>query len=77
MHHTVTPHPDLRIVLDRGQPDVLAAALADAITHRIPDGHCLNCAAHPTGLCDDHGPDVDLADAYIALGHELGIEVAW
>ena len=64
-------------VLDDGQREVLAAALGDAIDYRdlrVNGGQCADCEAHPAGLCDDHAADVSLADAYIVLGRELGIE---
>ena len=61
---------------DEGQREVLGQALADAIRYRDPDGHCLDCAEHPAGLCDDHAADLDLTDAYLQLASELGIEVA-
>ena len=62
--------------LDAGQREVLGQALADAIACRTPDSFCTGCEDHPAGLCDDHAADLDLADAYLALGRGLGIEVA-
>ena len=62
--------------LDDGQREVLGQALADAIACRTPDSFCTGCEDHPAGLCDDHAADLDLTDAYLALGRELGIEVA-
>ena len=62
--------------LDDGQREVLGQALADAIACRTPDSFCTCCEDHPAGLCDDHAADLDLTDAYLALGRELGIEVA-
>ena len=56
------------------QREVLASALSDAIEHRTPGGDCTDCEAHPAGLCEDHGSDLDLTDAYLALGRELDIE---
>jgi hypothetical protein len=63
--------------LDEGQREVLAAALSDAIAHRgeHADGYCADCEAHPAGLCDEGAADLDLCDAYTALGRELGLEV--
>jgi hypothetical protein len=55
--------------------EILAQALADAIQFRDASGFCPHCEAHPAGLCDDHAADLDLADAYLALARELGIEV--
>jgi len=62
--------------LDDGRREVLGQALADAIACRTPDSSCTACEDHPAGLCDDHAADLDLTDAYLALGRELGIEVA-
>ena len=61
--------------MDNGQREVVAQALADAIGHRTPEGFCEECEARPEGLCNDHAADLDLTDAYLALGRELGIEV--
>jgi hypothetical protein len=55
--------------------EVLAQALADAIEYRTPSADCPECDAHPAGLCEDHGADLDLTDAYLQLAAELGIEV--
>jgi hypothetical protein len=38
-------------------------------------GACQDCEAHPAGLCDDHGEDLDRTDAYLALARALGIDV--
>jgi hypothetical protein len=62
--------------LDNGQREVLGQALADAIARRTPEGLCEECEVRPEGLCNDHAADLDLTDAYIALGRELGIQVA-
>jgi len=61
--------------MDAGQREVLGQALADAIAHRTPEGFCTECETRPEGLCNDHAADLDLTDAYIQLGRELGIEV--
>jgi hypothetical protein len=61
--------------LDHGQREVIGQALADAIEYRTPPADCEDCDAHPAGLCNDHAADLDLTDAYLALGRELGIEV--
>ena len=63
--------------LDEGQREVLASAVADAIAHRSEhaDGYCSGCEAHPAGVCDEGAADLDLADAYLHLAAELGIEV--
>ncbi len=61
--------------LDDGQREVMAAMLADALARREPSGQCTGCDDHPAGLCDEHAADLDLTDAYVALGRELGIEV--
>jgi hypothetical protein len=57
------------------QREVLAQALADAITYRDPAGFCPGCEQDPYGLCDDHAGDLDLTDSYLQLAAELGIEV--
>ena len=61
--------------LDHGQREVLGQALADALEHRTPEGFCAECEVRPEGLCNDCAADLDLTDAYLALGRELGIEV--
>ena len=63
--------------MDTGQREVLGQALADAIAHRTPAGLCAGCAEYVWlgGLCNECAADLDLTDAYIALGRELGIEV--
>jgi hypothetical protein len=61
--------------LDDGQREVLASALADAITYRDPGGFCPRCEASLSGLCDDHAADLGLTGAYLALARELGVEV--
>jgi hypothetical protein len=60
--------------MDTGQREVVGQALADAIASRSTEP-CVDCVEHPAGLCNDHAADLDLTDAYIALGRELGIEV--
>jgi hypothetical protein len=57
------------------QREVLAGALADAVSYRTPEGFCRDCEESPSALCDDHAADLDLTDAYLALARELGIEV--
>ncbi len=69
-------HASAQGLLGDGQRGVLGQALADAIACRTPDSFCTGCEDHPAGLCDDHAADLDLADAYLALGRGLGIEVA-
>ena len=64
------------LVLTASWEAVLGQALADAIEYRTPGSDCADCDAHPAGLCEDHGADLDLTDSYLALGRELGIEVA-
>ena len=56
------------------QREVLGQALADALDWRQPSGQCTGCDDDPGGLCSEHAADLDLCDAYIALGRELGIE---
>jgi hypothetical protein len=57
------------------QREIHGQALADALEYRTPSADCEDCDAHPAGLCNDHVADLDLTDAYVALGRELGIEV--
>jgi len=71
----VLDYADSYPAADEGQREVLAQALADAVAYRDPDGYCLDCAGRPAGLCDEHAADLDLTDAYLGLGKELGIEV--
>jgi hypothetical protein len=71
----VLDYVDSHPAVDEGQREVLDKALADAVAYRDPGGHCLDCAGRPAGLCDEHAADLDLTDAYLALGKELGIEV--
>jgi hypothetical protein len=59
------------------QRAVLAAALADAVSHREPSGFCADCETHPAGLCEDHAGDLDKADAYLTLASGLGVSVTW
>jgi hypothetical protein len=54
---------------------VVASALADAIAYRTPEGFCRDCEDSPSALCDGHGADLDLTDAYLALARELGLEI--
>jgi hypothetical protein len=61
--------------LDNGQREVLAQALADAITRRTPSGFCPECEVRPENLCNECAADLDLTDSYIALGRELGLAV--
>jgi hypothetical protein len=61
--------------MDNGQREVLGQALAHAIERRTPEGFCADCEVRPEGLCNECAADLDLTDAYLALGRELGIEV--
>jgi hypothetical protein len=65
--------------LTQPQRDVLGQALADAVAYRSSgtDGPCTGCDESPANLCADHEADLDKADAYLALGVALGIEVDW
>jgi hypothetical protein len=65
--------PDTAAGLTPAQRDLLGQALADAVARREPSGFCEDCEAHPAGLCPGHAGDLDLADAYVALGRQLGI----
>jgi hypothetical protein len=65
----------LALALSEAQRAVLGQALADAIEQRTPSGICADCEAASAGLCEDHADDLDLTDAYLALGRELGIKV--
>jgi hypothetical protein len=57
------------------QREVMAQAIGDGITYRDPAGACLDCEAHPAGLCEDHAADLDRTDAYLTLARELDLEV--
>jgi hypothetical protein len=61
--------------LDEGQREVLGRALGDAIWWRTDTSRCEACIQSPSGVCEQHAPDLNLRDAYIRLSHELGIEV--
>ena len=50
-------------------------AALTAISVLVAAASLVSFAESYRGLCDDHGADLDLTDAYIALGRELGIEV--
>lgn len=52
---------------------VLRAALADAAAWREErgGGYCRDCELHPAGLCEAHGEDLDLAQAYLEMLHEM------
>jgi hypothetical protein len=52
---------------------IVCQALADAETARRERAGacCYDCASTPTGACDDHLDDLDLADAYRDLAAEL------
>ena len=54
---------------------VLGQALTDAIEYRTPGADCADCDASAAGLCEDHAADLDKTDGYLALAHDLGIEV--
>jgi hypothetical protein len=54
---------------------VLRQALGDGIAHREPGGFCIDCDAHPAGLCVDHAEDLDRCDAYGLLAKALGVEL--
>ncbi len=57
------------------QRDVLGQVFADAVARRAPSGFCLDCEAHPAGLCEDHAADFDKFAVYLQLAGQLGIEV--
>ncbi len=61
--------------LDAEQLATFAQALGDAIAHREPGGFCIDCDAHPSGLCEDHAEDLDRCDAYGLLAKALGVEL--
>ena len=65
--------PATTTVISAEQCITLGQALADAIEHRTPEGFCAECETRPEGLCNDHAADLDLTDAYLTLGRELGI----
>lgn len=62
-------------VLTRAQRETLAQAIDDAIDYRYP-GACADCDDAAAGLCGVCADDLARADAYAALGRELGIGVA-
>jgi hypothetical protein len=56
------------------QREVLRQALADAVYYRDPPAECPACQALNC-LCADCAAGLARARAYLALGHELGVEV--
>jgi hypothetical protein len=54
--------------------ELLRQALADAVCYRDPPVCCDVCETRGT-LCDECAAGLARARAYLALGHELGIEV--
>jgi hypothetical protein len=64
--------------LTEEQREVLAQALADAITWREPSGVCPHCDLHakrPAVFCDEHAPDQVRVQGYLALARDLGIDL--
>jgi hypothetical protein len=57
--------------------EVLGQALADAADYREVRATqpCPSCEASACDLCPDHEADFDLADSFLALAEEFGIEV--
>jgi hypothetical protein len=58
------------------QRKLLGQALADAVAWRENPDYCGGCAKQSPERCPVHAADKALADAYPALAHELGIELA-
>jgi hypothetical protein len=64
------------IILQPGQRDLLAQALADAVFYRDPPVHCQACDAQPVpdALCQQCAATLARATAYVGLGRALGLE---
>ncbi|HEV2242968.1 MAG TPA: hypothetical protein VGR98_18145 [Streptosporangiaceae bacterium] len=63
------------IILQPGQRDLLAQALADAVYYRDPPVHCAACDAQhaPDGLCSECTATLARATAYLDLSRALGL----
>lgn len=64
------------ITLQPGQRELLAQALADAVSYRDPPVHCPACDDQaPDALCEQCAVALARATAYLDLGRKLGLEV--
>ena len=65
-----------RITLQPGQRELLAQALADAVSYRDPPVHCPACDDQaPDALCQQCAVTLARATAYLDIGRKLGLEV--
>jgi hypothetical protein len=64
------------ISLQRGQRELLAQALADAIYYRDPPAYCPSCDREDAerALCDGCAATLARATAYLDLRRKLGFE---
>jgi hypothetical protein len=62
------------ITLQRGQRELLAQALSDAIYYRDPPVYCPSCDAAERALCDGCVATLARASAYLDLRRKLGLE---
>jgi hypothetical protein len=70
---TVTLAP---AVLTDAQRVLLAEAIEDAVTYRLPDGDCAACQTAPDRTCGEHVADLDKAVAYRVLAENLRLGAA-
>jgi hypothetical protein len=68
MQPTVTLQPEQR--------EVLAQALADAVSYRDPPVYCAACETKDGGLCEECTATLARARAYLALSRTLGMAEA-
>lgn len=58
--------------MSTAERELLAQALSDAVTYRLPGDECEDCTTVP---CGAHQDDARRADAYLALAGSLGVVV--
>jgi hypothetical protein len=60
-------------VLTGAQRVLLAEAIEDAVTYRLPDGDCTACKTAPD-RCGDHAGDFRKAVSFRILAADLGLD---